>query len=82
MTKLTPELYDKMMAHIGTYPKRSSLATESLWGAAAIAKFMGVSDDFVRKLALRDDAPIRTKAGRYFCTRTEIVVWLASIDRK
>ncbi|MFI3904317.1 hypothetical protein [Ochrobactrum sp. S1502_03] len=93
MKTLTPEIYDEMTAGIGaggsprasgymTTPKRSTLASEALWGAASIARYMGVSDDFVRKLALRKDAPIRMKAGRYYCTRTEIVVWLNANDPK
>lgn len=82
MKPLTLERLDRMMENIGTPPKRSSLATESLWGASAIAKFMGVSDDFVRSMAKRQDTPIRWKAGRYYCTRTEIVTWLSSPDRK
>lgn len=80
MKTLTPHAFDKLI----TRPTagRSNLASESLWGAATIAKFMGVSDDYVRTLAKRNDTPIRMKAGRYFCTRTEIVVWLNSDDRK
>lgn len=61
-------------------PRRSSLATESLWGAQAIADFMGVSDDYVRKLAndktIDPRCPIRLCGGRYYVTRTEIIAWL------
>lgn len=61
---------------------RSSLATESLWGALAIANFMGVSDDYVRKLAKAKEidprCPIRQRGGRYYATKTEIVAWLIS----
>ncbi len=78
--KLTPQRDCGVSGYEGT-GKRSTLATESLWGAESIAKFMGVSSDYVRKLSRRDDNPIREKGGRYFCTRTEIVVWLSSRDR-
>ncbi|WP_174800978.1 DNA-binding protein [Martelella limonii] len=54
-----------------------SLATESLWGAQAIADFMGTSADYVRKLSTTDDeCPIRIRGGRYYATRTEIAEWL------
>ncbi|WKT91464.1 hypothetical protein QYR01_06710 [Brucella anthropi] len=61
--------------------KRSSLATESLWGASEIARFMGVSPDYVRKVAKSRSCPIRDIEGRYFCTKTEIVVWLGINNR-
>lgn len=61
--------------------KRSSLATESLWGASEIARFMGVSPDYVRKIAKSRTCPIRDIEGRYFCTKTEIVVWLGINNR-
>lgn len=54
-----------------------SLATESLWGAQAIADFMGTSSDYVRKLAVKDDdCPIRIRGGRHYATRSEIAGWL------
>ena len=56
--------------------RSASLATESLWGAQRIADFMGVSDDFVRKLAKQAATPIRIRGGRYYSTKTEIVTWL------
>ncbi len=56
--------------------KRSSLATESLWGASEIARFLGVSTEYVRRLSKSKTCPIRTVEGRYFCTKTELVVWL------
>ncbi|MBA8844375.1 hypothetical protein FHW02_002437 [Ochrobactrum sp. RH1CCR137] len=58
------------------HAKRSSLATESLWGASEIARFMGVSTDYVRKITKSKSCPIRMVEGRHFCTKTEIVVWL------
>ncbi len=63
------------------HAKRSSLATESLWGASEIARFMGVSPDYVRKIAKSRTCPIRDIEGRYFCTKTEIVVWLGINNR-
>jgi len=74
---LTAARFDKTM-EMAPSSLRFSLASESLWGASAIAKFMGVSDDFVRKCARLGSSPIRQKAGRYYCTKTEITIWLLS----
>lgn len=73
---LTPERLDAMFS-----PKmgesRSSLATESLWGAKAISRFMGLSEDTILRLEKRDPSfPVRRRGGRIFTTRTEIVLWL------
>lgn len=58
-------------------PHRSSLATESLWGAKSIGRFMGLSEDTVLRLEKRDPSfPVRRRGGRIFSTRTEIVLWL------
>ncbi|MDI7864080.1 hypothetical protein MRS76_19205 [Rhizobiaceae bacterium n13] len=88
---LTPALLDGILdsGTAPTPPRRSSLAKDVLWGANEIARFMNVSDDFVRTLyrekAERDPrCPIRWVGGRYFCTKTEIVAWLmpGSEERK
>lgn len=50
-------------------------------GASEIARFMGVSPDYVRKLAKSRSCPIRDVEGRYFCTKREIVVWLGINNR-
>lgn len=73
---LTAERLDQMFPTKPRPARKSSLAIESLWGAQAIADFMGVSDDFVRKLAKDGLAPIRLRGGRYFSTKTEITAWL------
>jgi hypothetical protein len=55
----------------------SALATESLWGAKSIGRFMGLSEDTVLRLEKRDPSfPVRRRGGRIFSTRTEIVLWL------
>lgn len=79
---LTPTLFDRMMPGKQLYDtsvqmNRSSLATESLWGAKAIGRFMGLSEDTVLRLEKRDKTfPVRRRGGRIFTTRTEIVIWL------
>ncbi len=76
--KLTSEKFDQMME---ARPKSgaSTLALESLWGSRAIAKFMGVSVDFVRKLEVEDATfPARRRGGRLYVTKSEIVRWLAA----
>lgn len=78
---LTPAKFDRMMESkpgVGTDTRlRSSLATESLWGAKAIGRFMGLSEDTVLRLEKRDKTfPVRRRGGRIFTTRTEIVIWL------
>jgi hypothetical protein len=76
---LTPARLDAMLEGKGSPREhsRSSLATESLWGAKAIGRFMGLSEDTVLRLEKRDPTfPVRRRGGRIFTTRTEIVVWL------
>ncbi|MBV2144419.1 helix-turn-helix domain-containing protein [Falsochrobactrum sp. TDYN1] len=76
ITEMTPERFDRMM---GTPPNGgSTLAIESLWGTRTIARFMGVSVDFVRKLEMEEATfPARRRGGRLYVTKTEVVVWLA-----
>ena len=76
---LTTERFDAMMAgkSVTVTDSRSALAKESLWGAKAIGRFMGLSEDTILRLEKRDPSfPVRRRGGRIFTTRTEIVVWL------
>jgi hypothetical protein len=78
---LTPHRLDALLEgkreERANLPPRSSLATESLWGAKAISRFMGISEDTVLRLEKRDPSfPVRRRGGRIFTTRTEIVLWL------
>lgn len=78
--KLTAARLDAILTGKPNVPAqniRSSLATESLWGAKAIGRFMGLSEDTVLRLEKRDPSfPVRRRGGRIFTTRTEIVLWL------
>lgn len=74
MNDLTADRFDAIATP--RIPRGSTLARESLWGATTIAAFMGVSDDFVQKIAKEPGGPIRRRAGRLFTTRTEILAWL------
>ncbi len=69
---ITAQQFDRM----ASAPRPPSLAADSLWSAVAIAKFIGVSDDFVRKLERDGGAPLRRVGGRLYSTRTEITAWL------
>jgi hypothetical protein len=74
---LTAKRLDAMLDSKREGSHRSALATESLWGAKAIARFMGLSEDTVLRMEKRDPSfPVRRRGGRIFSTRTEIVVWL------
>ncbi len=76
LPKLTPERLDARFPSV-VRESRSSLATESLWGAKAISRFMGLSEDTILRLEKRDPSfPVRRRGGRIFTTRTEIVLWL------
>ncbi|KAB2780499.1 hypothetical protein F9K97_02245 [Brucella anthropi] len=76
MKTLTPEIYDKMTAHIRNPSKRGSLASDCLWGAKTIASYLGLTEDVVRTLADREDCPIRKPSGKYFVTIKELHNWL------
>ncbi|NSX94504.1 hypothetical protein [Agrobacterium tumefaciens] len=74
--KLTAARLDAILSS-NVRESRSALATESLWGAKAIGRFMGLSEDTVLRLEKRDPSfPVRRRGGRIFTTRTEIVLWL------
>lgn len=47
-----------------------------LWGAEAIAAFLGVSADTVYDLAKAPGVPIYKPGGRYFAFKSELLVWL------
>ncbi|MBN8956814.1 MAG: hypothetical protein J0H17_09575 [Rhizobiales bacterium] len=56
----------------------TEIAEGKLWGAAEIARFIGVSCDHVYRLASDPRVPIYRPpgAGRYFAFKTELKVWL------
>lgn len=50
---------------------------DKLWGAPAIARALGVSEDTVRRWAADPDVPIYApRRGTYFAFRSEIQTWL------
>ena len=52
------------------------LAGETLWGADAIANFMGCHPDYVRKSLQEDpDCPVSKKLGKLFALRSELLAW-------
>lgn len=61
-----------------------SLANERLWGAAEIARFLGLSQDAVYRLADDPDVPIYRPpgSGRLFALKTELMGWLRSKSPK
>ncbi|MGE0853638.1 MAG: helix-turn-helix transcriptional regulator [Hyphomicrobiaceae bacterium] len=63
-------------AHISLTAR--ALAVEGLWGAKAIARFLGVSQDTVRAWARDPQVPIFKPPGsrRLFALRSELLRWL------
>jgi hypothetical protein len=55
---------------------------DALWGATVIAKFAGVSVETVYRWALLPDCPISQPGGRYFCIKSELVIWLKGSKKK
>lgn len=54
-----------------------------IWGASAIAGYLGVSVDTVYRLAQEPDCPITRPSGRYFAYQRELNAWLRTKpDRK
>ncbi len=51
---------------------------DALWGAKAIARFIGASVDFVYELADDPSAPVYKPSGRYYSTKEELRQWLRS----
>jgi Helix-turn-helix domain len=73
--RMTAKKFDAIFEPAAT--RRPSLANESLWGATTIARHLGVSDEFVRKLTKDRKCPIRVRGGRIYCTKSELADWLA-----
>lgn len=65
--KLTPRITDEILA-----------GDRKIWGAGAIAAFLGLSADKVYDLAKDPDVPIYKPAGsgRYFAIKSELMAWL------
>ncbi len=49
-----------------------------LWGAAAIAKFAGVSEDTIPAWAKIPGCPITKCGGRFFVTRGAMQSWMTT----
>lgn len=79
---LTPARLDALLGDYDAavrHPSRLSLATDSLWGAKAIARYLGISPDTVRRIEKHDPtAPIYRPAGRLLAFKSELAVWLRS----
>ena len=56
--------------------------TGMLWGAKAIANFMGRSVDTVYNLADDPQAPVYKPGGRYCAMKSELMVWLKTKPTK
>ena len=56
--------------------------TGMLWGAKAIANFMGRSVDTVYNLADDPKAPIYKPGGRYCAIKSELLVWIKTKPTK
>lgn len=56
--------------------------SEALWGAKAIANFMGRSVDTVYNLADDPKAPVYKPGGRYCAMKSELLVWLKTKPTK
>lgn len=52
--------------------------SDALWGAKAIARFIGASVDYVYGLAADPSAPVYKPSGRYYSTKAELRQWLRS----
>lgn len=65
--KLTPRIADEVLA-----------GDRKIWGAEAIAAFLGVSVDTVYDLAKEPGVPISKPpgSGRYFAFRRDLMAWL------
>lgn len=49
---------------------------DAIWGAKAIAQFMGLSVDVVYDLADDPDTPIYKPSGRYCALKGELLNWM------
>lgn len=50
--------------------------TDAIWGARAIAKFLGLSESRTYELADDEKCPIYRPSGRYFALKSELLQWL------
>lgn len=71
MTTLTPETFDALARDTHAREGRP----EKLWGAATIARALGVSTDTVKAWAEDPDVPIYRPKG-YYAVRSELERWL------
>lgn len=82
MKPLTPTRADRVLSRpsqmeLPSIPSRTSVAQTALWGTKAIAAFIGLSPDSVRRIIKRDPTfPARLRGGRTYADRIEILDWL------
>lgn len=53
-----------------------SMYGDKIWGAPAIAQYLGVSVDTVYSLAVEKDVPVYKPGARYFALKSELRTWL------
>lgn len=80
---LTPSRADQILGaasrqlELGLPPSRANVAATALWGTKAIAQFLGLSSDSVRRIMKRDQSfPARIRGGRTYANRIELLAWL------
>jgi hypothetical protein len=56
----------------------ATLKQEALWGAKAIATFLGTTVDRVYRWAEDPTVPIHKRGGTYFALKSELWAWLRS----
>jgi hypothetical protein len=54
----------------------AATSDDHLWGAKAIAQFIGRSVDVVYELADDEAAPVHKPGGRYYAAKSELRCWL------
>ncbi|PBB85724.1 helix-turn-helix domain-containing protein [Mesorhizobium sp. WSM3876] len=57
-------------------PDEDEPGSDALWGAKAIAKFLGLNVERLYSLADEPDCPIGRPSGRYFARKSELREWL------
>lgn len=84
---LTPARADRLLAvasgqlQLDLPTSRATVASTALWGTKAIAQFLGLSADSVRRIMKRDKSfPARLRGGRTYTTRIELLEWLGPRD--
>lgn len=82
-TPLTPARADRLLAaasaqlQLDLPASRVTVASTALWGTKAIAQYLGLSADSVRRIMKRDSSfPARVRGGRTYTTRIELLEWL------